>query len=93
MYYNRGEAVRIRARFYDENDNLVNPSTSVKLTIKDKNDTELVSAQDMTNQSTGRYFYIYPTSSNSILGKYSVKIDALDHSYHSIEYDSFDLGE
>ena len=74
--FERGETYAHWTTIRDRNDVKVNP-TSVKIYIYDPCDYTLVDNQNMTNSSTGVYYYNYDTiSSSATYGKYTTKVVA-----------------
>ena len=53
------DTVKIWAYFYDEDDALVNPTTSITIDIYDPDGTLQVDGAAMTNSDTGIYYYYY----------------------------------
>jgi hypothetical protein len=59
------------------------PEVSVKITITNPAGSVMVNAQSMLKNDTGEYYYIYQTTSSSILGEYHCTIIADGTSYDS----------
>lgn len=70
---------------------LTNPATSMTVTITAPNNTAVVSAQAMTNDSTGLYHYDYTPASSVSLGEYKVRYTATDGSRVTIQDDVFNM--
>lgn len=60
------------------------PEVSVKITITNPQDTVVVNAQSMQKNDVGEYYYIYQTTSASVLGIYKCTIVADGTSYDSV---------
>lgn len=75
--YVAGETVRIRVYIYDDDGDLVDP-TSVKCTIIDDDGTTQVDAQDMTQDVAGVYDYYYNTTTSSATGWWRGQVDVVD---------------
>ncbi len=79
----QGTTVRVRAFIYDDDGDLVDPTTSVKLDLWDSAGTKQVDNQAMTKDSTGIYEYYYNTTTSSAEGSWRGVIWAVDGSYTS----------
>ena len=79
----QGTTVRVRAYIEDDDEELVDPTTSVKVDIWDSDGTKQVDNQDMTKVSTGIYEYYYNTSTSSATGNWRGVVWAVDSSYTS----------
>jgi len=84
--------VWIRAFIYDSDDALVDPTTSVKITIVEANTRiKKVDAQNMTKFSTGTYDYYYTLASNAAEGWWSGEIHSTDGTSVSIADFGFEV--
>ena len=84
--------VWIRAFIYDNDDALVDPTTSVKITIVEaKTRTKKVDAQDMTSSSTGIYDYYYTLASDATEGWWNGEIHSTDETNVSIQDFGFEV--
>jgi hypothetical protein len=70
---------------------LVDPSTSVKVSIWNENNTIVVNEQAMTNDAVGTYHYNYTTSTTGIRGQYRVIYTATDGTLITKQKDYFQL--
>jgi len=78
-HYYRGEDAYFTIEHYV--DGVLTDASSVpKVSVEDHVGTAVVSAQDSTKDSTGKYHYEYAISSGATLGNYKVQVSA--------EYDS-----
>lgn len=85
----RGAAVRIVVYIYSRTifaaDVLADPSVGVTITIKDPDDTELVTDASMTKQTVGKYYYDWQTTTALDEGIHTFEITADDTSYDGFE--------
>jgi len=75
--------VWIRVLVYDpKTGDLVDPTTSIKVTVADKDGTKVVTAQDMTKDgvNTGTYDYYYNLPSSPVEGWYPGEVTVVDGS-------------
>jgi len=74
--------VLIRAYVYDEDGELVDPTTSIKVTINDPAGATKVTAQAMTKNgsNTGVYDYFYDTDADSAEGDWPGEVWVVDGS-------------
>ncbi len=79
----QGSTVRIRVYVYDDDGDLVDPTTSVTVDIWDSAGTKQVDGVAMTKVSTGIYEYYYNTSSSSETGSWRGIIWTVDGTYTS----------
>ena len=75
--------VRVRAYIYDDDDALVNPTTSITIDIWDSAGTKQVNGVAMTPVSTGIYEYYYQTTAASAEGNWRGIVWATDGTYVS----------
>lgn len=85
-----GETVIASIEVRNDAGTLVDPATSMKITIMDKNKAAVVNNVDMTKDSTGKYHYDCQTA-GYIDGKYDVSYKATDGTRITIERQSFEL--
>lgn len=90
MYY-QGETMRQSVELRDTTRALVDADTIV-ITIVDPEETVQVSAQAMTNDSTGKYHYDYLIASDAEVGKWKTEVKAVRGSIQ-IEQDEFTVME
>ena len=90
MYY-QGETVRQSVEVRAVNKALTDPDTIV-ITIIDPKETVQVSAQAMTNDSTGKYHYDYLIATDAEKGKWKTEIKAMK-GFTQIEQDEFTVME
>ena len=84
MSYTRGETVICSVTVKNSSGTLVDPTTSMKITITHQNSTVEVNEQAMTKDSTGTYHYDWATTSATTRGPYIIKYIATDGSRVSI---------
>lgn len=60
------------------------PEVSVKITITDSAGTVVVNSQSMQKNDVGQYYYIYQTTSSSVLGVYKCNIGGDGTTYDSV---------
>ena len=72
------DTVWVRAYVKDSDGDLADPTTSIKITITDPDDTDQVSSQDMTKDSTGVYDYYYNTTTSSTTGEWGIEVITID---------------
>lgn len=92
---NAGEAavISLAVKTIDHLNNigaLVNPSNPPVITITDPNDEIVVNAQNMTFDSTGLYYYNYPTT--AIYGRYRIDFSVLNGTLYTLHHDYFTVG-
>lgn len=90
MYY-QGETMRQSVEVTDTNGALVD-ADSIVITIVDPEDIEQVSAQAMTNDSTGKYHYDYLIAADAEKGEWKTEIKAVK-GFTAIEQDEFTVME
>lgn len=73
-----GASPKIRSYVRDENGALVDPSTSIKITVTDPVGTVKVDAQAMTKFATGIYDYYVTTLSSSEKGWWYGEVTVVD---------------
>lgn len=66
----QGSTIRTRAYVYDDDDALVNPTTSITLDMWDSENTKVVDGTAMTSVSTGIYEHYYNTDTDSPTGNW-----------------------
>ena len=91
MDFVSGATIRIRAKIYDDDDALVDPTTSVKLDIIDPIGTKAADNQDMASSVTGIWDYYYNTTAGSKLGLWRYEIRGADSTKTSIATGTFNL--
>jgi len=74
----QGTTVRVRAYIYDDDGDLVSPTTSVTVDIWDSEGTKVVDGTAMTSVSTGIYEYYYNTDTDSPTGSWRGIVWAAD---------------
>ena len=87
----RGRTVICRAIVKDENGNLYNPQTSMKITITDPHGVAVVDKVDMTEVSTGIYTYDFQTTKDHIVGTYTCLYVAVNADRVSNDISTFEL--
>lgn len=78
------ETVRIIGTIRDEDDVLVTPGTSTKITILDPTGAKVVDAQNVAFDAVGTFRYAYTPSGSPIIGAYHARITAIDSAKLSI---------
>jgi uncharacterized protein YfaS (alpha-2-macroglobulin family) len=76
MTYYQGETITLNATVKTTARALVNPTTSITITVKDPDGTTKVDAQAMSNDSTGKYHYDYAIPSDATVGEWDVEVIA-----------------
>ena len=66
----QGTTVRTRAYVYDDDEELVDPTTSITIDVWDSAGTKQVDGVAMTSVSTGIYEHYYNTSTSSETGNW-----------------------
>lgn len=89
--YYQGETMRQSVEVTDTDGALVD-ADSIVITIVDAEDTEQVSAQAMTNDSTGKYHYDYLIAADAEKGEWQTEIKAVKD-FTAIEQDEFTVME
>ncbi len=79
----RLSTVRVRALIYDDDGDLVDPTTSTTIDIYDSAGTKQVDGVAMTKVSTGIYEYYYQTLAASVAGSWRGVVWATDGTYVS----------
>jgi len=73
--------VWIQAKVYDpETDELIDPTTSIKLTVQDHDGNVVVDAQDMPKDEVGVYDYYYNIAADPVEGWYPGQVVTVDGS-------------
>lgn len=73
--------VGIRAYVYDpKTDELTDPTTSIKVTVQDKDGNKVVDAEDMTKNAVGVYDYYYNIPADPVEGWYPGAVVTVDGS-------------
>ena len=90
MYY-QGETMRQNVEVTDIAGKLVDADTIV-ITIIDPEETVQASAQAMTNDSTGKYYYDYLIATDALKGEWKTEIKAVK-GFTAIEQDEFTVME
>jgi hypothetical protein len=70
--------VRIITYVYTDDDELTDPTTSIKVTIYDPNGDKQVDGDDMTQSDTGIYEYYYQTTSSTDKGWWHGNVVVVD---------------
>ena len=92
--FQRAEAIICEIEVRDEDGVLVDPATTMTVTITDPDGTVVVgspSPQAMSQDSTGVYHYDYTPGPSTVLGWYLVHYVATDGARVTIEDDGFTL--
>lgn len=75
-----GATIWVRAYVYDSDGDLVDPTTSIKVTLVDADGTTQVDAQAMAQAGTGIYDYYYTTESDCAEGWWNGEVWTVDGS-------------
>ncbi len=86
--FDRGTSVRIEAEFRDADGDLLDPGTYYKVTLTDPDGTVQVSAQAMTKDSEGKYYYDWQSETTDPVGSYDVVIEGKDLGIETLLHDS-----
>jgi hypothetical protein len=89
--FERTETIICSITIKNSSGTLVDPATSVKIGVTAPNNTAVVTAQDMTNDSVGAYHYDYTPAATVSLGEYKVRYTATDGARVTIQDDVFSL--
>jgi len=87
----RGETVICSVTVKNSSGTLVDPTTSMKITVTNNINGIEVDDQAMTKDSTGMYHYDWTSAASSEKGNYDVFYKATDGARISITKDAFDL--
>jgi len=80
-----GDTVRIQATIRDYDGTLTSPDTTTRITITGPTGTvEVAGTTDMTEASTGVYYYLWQSAVDDVEGIYRVKITAVHSTYTSL---------
>ena len=74
-----------------DNNQLYDPATSIKIDIWNPNGVQVVSAQTMNKDGVGLYHYDYNPAAGAVFGSYGVRYVAVDNLRTSIHRDTFSL--
>lgn len=91
MKFHLTETVICSVKIYDLDGNLADPSTSMKITITDSEDTKKVDNVDMDRDGTGEYHYDWNTAEITETGRYKVFYTAIEGIRKSIKEDAVEL--
>jgi hypothetical protein len=83
--------VWIRALVYDVDGVLVDPTTSIKVTVVDSGGTKQVDDQAMSKAATGTYDYYYTLASDADEGWWQGEVWTVDGTYPSCESFGFEV--
>lgn len=83
--------VWIRALIYNESGALVDPSTSVKVTLLDPAGTKQLDDVAMIYTAVGTYDYYYTVASDAVEGWWPGEVWATDGSYKSLGQFGFEV--
>jgi len=87
--YQMGETVTIRADSANEYGSAVDPDTSITVTIDDSAGAAKVSAENMTQDDTGRYYYNYAIPAAGPAGTWNYEVIATHDSKVTISGGTF----
>lgn len=85
------ETVVLGCTVKDSTGTLADPATSMAVTVRDPAGTVVVSAQAMTQDSTGTYHYDYTSAATALRGEYVILYTATDGTRISTKRDTFVL--
>jgi len=86
-----GETIRCSIEIRDAAGTLVDPATSITITISNPNGVEVVSAVAMTNDGVGLDHYDYTSALTVVAGEYIVLYIATDGAIITKQKDTFVL--
>jgi len=89
--FNAGETVICLVEIRNLGSALVDPATSMKISIVGSHGDEEVLDQNMVKDSTGKYHYDYQIPSTGLSGKYNVAYTATDGTRITILKESFNV--
>ena len=90
MAFQIGETVVCSITIRDAGGNLVEPSTSITISIRKKRGARVVTDQAMTPNGTGIYHYDFDSSGNTA-GTYVVDYKAVNGTRVTMHRDTFEL--
>jgi hypothetical protein len=76
--FETGETVVVKGTTKDEDDVLVTPAVSTKITILDSAGTAVVDGQDVTFSAEGVWYYRYAPSASQVVGAHHARVKAID---------------
>ena len=88
--FDAGETVICSCEVKNDEGTLIDPATSMTITIYNPVYTKVINTVAMTKDSTGKYHYDFQSSGN-MAGKYSIEYWATDGTRISIEDETFNL--
>jgi len=91
MIFIRGETIICSVEIKDSDGTLVDPETSMKITIADSTNGAEVDNQAMSKDSTGKYHYDWTSTSANLMGVYKIKYIATNGTRISIQKDIIEL--
>lgn len=74
----REETVEVYVEVRNQADTLVDPDTSITVTILDSANTEIVAATGMTKDDTGKYVYYYTIGAAVAIGWWTALVIVTD---------------
>lgn len=89
--FNIGETVVCSVEVRNTAGTLVDPATSMTITIANPLKAIVVSNQTMTKDATGKYHYDFTSEATYLDGKYTVSYKATDSTRITIAKSTFDL--
>jgi hypothetical protein len=89
--FERTETIVCSLTIRDSAGTLASPATSMKVTITNPLNVAAVTAQAMTEDSTGLYHYDYTPAATVSLGTYKVRYTATDGARVTIQDDTFTM--
>ena len=84
----KGTTIRISAEIADYNDTLMDPDTSIKVSVE-KDGTSILAATAMSQLDAivGKYYYRWQSTTAMVVGKYESKITVVHNARTSINHD------
>ena len=89
--YQRGESVVCSLKTRNTSGDLVNPDTSIRITVTDGSGINLVTSADMTNDGTGLYHFDFNSTTAHRVGRYRVRYVTVDAGRTTVVDEYFEL--
>ena len=89
--YQQGETIVLEIEYRNPTTDALTDPDEVDLTVINPDDTELVTDQDATHGSTGKYSYDINSASDAQIGTYKVRWRAKAGTRYKIDKDVFEI--
>lgn len=89
--YQRGESVVCSLKTRNSSGDLVNPDTTIQITITDGRRRNLVTGADMINDGTGLYHFDFNSTLAHPIGRYRIRYVTIDAARTTITDEFFEL--